>query len=457
MLLAALALCITYTVRYLGYPARPGEASAGWWAWFDQGKYLQSAQAFASGNFAPDNHFYAPGYALLGALFVKISPLHPFFVVNLACLLASFAGFIVVSGRIGVPAWLGAGIFLAVTQGDKFFAVQWVIPWNTSLSGALLWLVMALEGWPFCTGLLAGAVVLVRPADVLLAGPCLLAKKDWHLAAAGFLLPVVVAVGLYLRIYGPHPSAYALIERQRGFSLHDFGWKAYVVFINPVPWFWDGEGLLRHAPWLALGIAGLAPALARGGLTALLAAVVVLHAGLYLAYVDMLPTGIWRYDNVHYFTWIFPAYGLLAWLLLKDLAARKPVAWASLAVTALILCIHVNPVPARGAGAKMLDFPGATAPFATAYFGDLRLRDDAGVLVNVNDMHVIPIPGGLRVVALRRGVIGNAVWVHGYAPEAGTALTQRWAMQVKPGWPCWLAIFHCETPAKDPALPDYGD
>jgi hypothetical protein len=52
----------------------------------------------------------------------------------------------------------------------------------------------------------------------------------------------------------------------------------------------DGEGLLRRAPWVALGIAGSTPAIPRGGSPALLALILVVHAVLYLSYVDLMPT-----------------------------------------------------------------------------------------------------------------------------------------------------------------------
>ncbi len=36
-----------------------------WWAWSDQGKYLESARAFAAGDLTAARHSYPVGYALL--------------------------------------------------------------------------------------------------------------------------------------------------------------------------------------------------------------------------------------------------------------------------------------------------------------------------------------------------------------------------------------------------------
>ena len=79
---------VFYMVRYFSYDATPGNAPMnhpmGWWGWFDQGKYLQSVNAFYAGNLDPINHFYPPLYPLLGVLGRWISSGHPFFFINLA-------------------------------------------------------------------------------------------------------------------------------------------------------------------------------------------------------------------------------------------------------------------------------------------------------------------------------------------------------------------------------------
>jgi hypothetical protein len=232
-------------------------------------------------------------------------------------------------------------------------------------------------------------------------------------------------------------------SRRLGFTLHDLGWKAYIILLDPRPWFLEGGGFLRRCPWIALAIAGLVPALLRGRITALLAIVIALNAVLYLSYIDLLPTGFWLYNNVHYWTWALPGYGLLAVILVQDLFARRPaarriIASASLIVTAVLLCVHLDPRPIAPVGrSKMVEFPGLTAKFDE---WSLVLRDRIGEMENVYDMRAVPVPGGLRIFALRRDFVGPVQWVPGHAPP--DAATEKppvyWDTAFRLGLPCWL-------------------
>src|ERR1700677_3844210 len=62
---------------------------SGWWTWWDQGRYLDSARAWRSWNLDPSQHWSWPGYTLLGVPFVRVMPVRPFQVPDLICLLAS--------------------------------------------------------------------------------------------------------------------------------------------------------------------------------------------------------------------------------------------------------------------------------------------------------------------------------------------------------------------------------
>jgi hypothetical protein len=478
----ALLLTLAYIVRYLGYPAVPGNTTAyplGWWLWFDQSMYWRSILAFADHNLAASEHFYPLGYPLLGVIFHRATPMHPYFLVDLAGLLVCFLAFVSVARRCGLTPVAAVLLYLATTLGDKFFFLQWVIPWTTSASAPALWALLAvaaaaLQGTrrPAVAGVLAALVPMIRPTDLLLTLPALLAVllavlrapspvKSLARLAGGFSLPLLAYAVLYLRIYGPHESAYMMGAAQTGFTFHDFFWKADVLFINPYPWFWDGTGLLRHAPWLALGLAGLIPAAfnwRRAAVPALLAATIIVHAVLYIAYVDTLPTGLWRYDNVHYWSWLFPAYGLLGWLLLRDVLARgtRRLALGALGATSIILCVHFNPVPAAPGGpAKMLDFPGASASFAGSYFGALTLNDAAGPLRNISDIRVFPIPGGLRAVELTRDVMLPVSWGPGAGPGTPGGAPIAYKIQLGLGRPCWLPGVKCPEPAGSPEMPGF--
>jgi hypothetical protein len=262
---------------------------------------------------------------------------------------------------------------------------------------------------------------------------------DWARVAAAAVLVLAPIVVLHLVIYGPAQSPYMRNSAGIGFTLYDLGWKTYVLLLDPYPWFLDGIGLARRIPWLALALAGLVPALFRGAKDRVLAATLLLHAVLYISYVDLLPTGLWRFLNVHYFVWALPGWALLAALLLRDLARpgralARPgrarwIAAASLPATALLLCLRAVPVPAADdAPAKALDFAGPTPGFAASYFGDdLALHVELGDLHNFTGMRVLPTPHGVRVIALRRAFTGRVGWVPGHAPPGfeGTAPVAR--------------------------------
>jgi hypothetical protein len=69
----------TYTFLYFTHPSLPNDAPSGWWGWFDQGQYIKSVKALSQANLSPSEHWYFPGYPLLGAILYKYMPVHPFF------------------------------------------------------------------------------------------------------------------------------------------------------------------------------------------------------------------------------------------------------------------------------------------------------------------------------------------------------------------------------------------
>ena len=465
-----LILLVAYTVSYLGYPKLPGNDPVhplGWWGWFDQYQSLRSTAAFVSGNLNPAEHHYPPGYSLLGVPFFLVMPKHPFFFVDLLSLLGAFAGFVSFGRRIGVPGPIVAGLFAASMLLDGTLLLQWVVPWNTTPTGAFIWLLLAnVAAWidgdrrPGLIGVLTGAVVACRPSDGVILLPCLATlawteRRAWraHLPraarlGAGAACVVLPVVALHLAIFGAAPSPYMISSGQIGFTLHDFGWKAYVLLIDPFPWFADGEGLLQHAHWMALGLAGVIPALLAGPKRRMLAAVLLTHALLYISYVDLLPTGLWRFMNIHYFLWAIPGYGLLAWCLLQDLLAparvrTRALAGASVVATLLVLSLRVVPAPVGpDRPAKAIDFAGPAAPFWDTFLGGrLALRDADGVMREGHDIRGFLYPGGVRVIGLRRDLVGAVEWLPGGAPIGyeGSQPSARWVPSLRLSWPPrWL-------------------
>jgi hypothetical protein len=393
-----IALTLLYICRYLTFFARPGMNSnhpLGWWDWFDQGRYIDSARALAALDFESSHHWYPLGYAVLGAPFVWLSPAHPFFLIDLVCLAACYGGFVAFCYPVGVGSIWPVLIFIGSVASSKMIFTQWVVPWTTTPTSALIWLLLAsvaahMQGTrrPSTIGLLAACIPLIRPTESVLVAPCILAAAtvnirrlptEIFLMALGGLVPVLTYGLLHWRIYGLSPSDYMLSSSVIGFTLYDLGWKAYVIFIDPRSWFLDGQGLLWRAPYFALALGGLVVAWVHGRAVALLAVLLILHSLLYLSYRDMLPTGLWRYYNVHYWKWAMPGAGLLAFILVRDLlhwrrAPAFPLAPTALLLSLPLLCLKAEPVVATaGEPAKMLLYDGSVPSFTGTYFGLLAV------------------------------------------------------------------------------------
>ena len=476
----AAALTAWYIWCLLGDRNLPGndpQYPLGWWGWFDQGKYLDSAQSLMRGAMEPDRHWYPLGYSILAAPFTRWSRGHPFLPVNLGSLLLCYAGFLAFARRVGVGRGWAVVLFLLAAAGSRVLFEGWIVPWSTIPAAALIWLLLAataahVQGGrrPLLIGLLAAAIPLVRPTELLLAAPCVLAAaaaslwppvppaSDGHarrrrlpdlaLLAAGALIVALPYALLHWRIYGLGPSPYMAMSTGLGFTLHDLGWKAYTLLLDPRDWFLEGRGLLWRAPWAALALAGLAVAWAHGRAAGLLAVLILLHALLYLSYVDLLPTGLWRFYNVHYWQWALPGLALLAFLAGRDLLRwrRAPLfPLAPLAVAASVPLLLLRPVPVEvpvGVPAKMLAYTGAVPGFIEAYFTELALQDSLGEMHGFGELRAIPVPGGMRVYALRRPFGDGPAWV---TPPPGWpgGTPVRYGIGWRLGVPCWTRLVAC--------------
>lgn len=565
----AAALVAYYLSCYLGDQYLPGnnpQVPLGWWSWWDQGKYLDSARALSRGVLAPDRHWYPLGYPILGTPFLQWSRGHPFLPVNLVSLLACMAGFLAFARRVGVGRGWAVALFLLGTAGSRTLFEGWLVPWNTIPVAACLWLLLAAtaahmagERRPLLIGMLAAAIPLLRPTEALLAAPCVLAAvaaslwpgqmqrgraerriagrgiaregipegsisggaagaggvaedgttvagpwqadipaggstvavaavagavvggpsrdgeilgsqtqgsatrgratwgspaagsrvRDIALIAAGGLLLAVPYGLLHWRIYGMQTPPYLAMSAGIGFTLQDLGWKAYVLLVDPRDWFLEGRGLLSLAPYAALAGAGLVVAWAHGRAAGLLAILIVLHGLLYLSYVDLLPVGMWRFFNVHYWQWALPGLALLAFLVVRDLMRwrRAPgFPLAPLAVAATLLLLLLRPAPVEvpaGTPAKMLAYAGTPPTFEAAYLGAPALRDSAGEVRGLGALRALPVPGGMRVYALRRPFGDDPVWVAPPPGWMGTAPPVRYGIAWRLSVPCWTRLAAC--------------
>lgn len=481
--LGGLLLTLYYVGGMLRAKARPGASTLyplGWWGWWDQSQYLRSAHALARFDLTSAVHWYPLGYAVLGAPFERLMPMHPFLLIDLACLLASFAGFVAFARGCGFPALPAVAAFLFGALGSASIRENWIIPWTTTPTSAAIWLFLAL-----CVrhlgairnearrprfrrvlwiGMTAVSVPLFRPTDLVVPATGLLLMLGWSLRDRSLRLadPPALLLGaamllvpyglLYLLIYGPHPSEYMVRSRVIGFRLGELPFKTFVLLISARPWFPFGNGLLERLPWMALGFAGMAllPGLpsrtARRGMT-MLAVTMLSYMAMFFSYVDLLPSGLWYYDNVHYFMWLLPGFVLFALLLLRALwfGPRKA---ALLAMAGFLVLSAIRVVPVRVAGgeaARMVQYPmPAPADWQLSYFGHERLTDRNGVFDNVSSMRTIPDDQGLRVISLAAPFVGILAWqdTAGLILPPG-ATPVRWGATIGFGLPCWLPPYPC--------------
>ncbi|MEG3178051.1 hypothetical protein U1872_17545 [Sphingomonas sp. RB3P16] len=335
--------------------------------------------------------------------------------------------------------------------------------------------------WPaFTLGLALGLIPFARPGDAVIgaiiavaAALALYRARDLRAAGyalAGVLLALASLGTLYTAIYGFAPSPYMLYSAQYGFTFGWLGWKAYVLLVDPRGWFGDGIGLLEYAPWLLLGGAGLIAAcaatpIARRPVTIAVAAAGLTYVALMLTYVDLLPSGLWRFNNLHYFKWVFPLFGLFALRFLLD-AWRRPVLLLAIVPILLALTIRLEPVRVGPSEpARLVIFPAPNgATWLPTYFATAWMTDSTGELRNSFDYHQILDGPQVRAVALRRAFTGNEQWlgddrvraqlagkdVGAFAPLYLTgpwpkAAVARYGLAVSIGLPHWFA--------GDPAMP----
>lgn len=470
---------IAYTYVYLANSGLPGNTHApeGWWLWFDQGQYLIAAKSIVAKDFSPGNFFYPPIYPLIGAIFLHQFPTHPFFFFNGF----AFVWFIYVFLRFSERYLSRIEILILVFLGAYFnhgVMENYVIPWTTAgtlviYSFAILSLVRfgeipasksaydgkrMLRAFVFAT--IFGLLILLRPVDTGLAAvffPAYLYMehastgkvsivRNWRrlvitglMLSLGLLVDVALFVAYNLTIFGnvlggyfkstAVASGYFISELPRkAFSLL---FDSYSVYLEP------RAAIVSHDPWLLLAMTGLLIAIVWGdALLRILTAAIILHFCLYAPYGDLLPNGVWRYKNIHYFKWMFPYLALYAWLCVRWISIRREH-WVSkpgnvflrfvgvFACITLILSVRfssqtivtqsevavapipgqptiiVTRLPAERKRIDFIDYQGLSGGFEDDYFGEHHLEVDGQQLAKVRDFRIIPAPWGVRLLFIR--------------------------------------------------------
>ena len=457
-------IAVIYVYTYFAHSATPGNSPyahpLGWWGWFDQGEYLKAANAFLHGDLMWDKHIYPPLYPAVGAIFLNWSSGHPYFLPNLLCWLWFVFAFIRFADRY-VPRWSGLVLLFGAIIVNHEILENFVIPWTTTLGMALLatgilglvWFQEAQEGKRkqisgrrvFIVALSLGLLAPTRPLDTVVGAVIGLAwlvgywrarrNAEANLPAPSRFLPLAVigsAIGpaIYLVfnkvVYGDPLGGYIKIAGANGYYIADIPEKFISLWLDGKAIYGENNlALTQHYPWLFLSLAGLVWALLRGdALLRVVALSIGLLFALYLPYSDLLPLGLWRVMNIHYFKWTFPFLALFAWLLVKQALDgwRRREGWVFpvallVAIPALLLSLHlvINFKQLQGISepgqairfdlpdgeVDFIDFKGINGEHHVIDTGKNRILLDGRELRWARDYKLWPIGSEVRLVFLR--------------------------------------------------------
>lgn len=459
---------IVYCFFYFNYPALPGNSLTyprGWWGWFDQGEYIKAVQAFVEGDFSSGKHSYPPLYPAIGAIFFPWMPVHPFFFFNLLGLLTFASVFTAFATRYVTQIEAFALLALSL-YFNQIIILNFAIPWTTTGTVLIYSITIyqllqkskpehVLASIPiesakaFVFSAIFGLLVILRPVDAGAAAifyPAYLyfsfkslrntgsqvqiRTLFWQALALGAGL--LIGLGLFLlfnqQVYGhvlggyfkstAVASGYFPFELPRKtFSLL---FDAYTVFLEP------RASLISHFPWLALSIVGIVGCLIWGSaMLKVVAAAICLQFFLYAPYGDLIPNGVWRYYNIHYFKWMFPFLAFFAWIAFRWVFTGSSAIRLSgpayravailLAVIVLLMPrysvkpaspITLNQVDAEGRIAfssngdaiDFIDVQGLAGGFNEIYMGDHKLVADGEPMHRIKDFRLLPSPWGVRIL-----------------------------------------------------------
>jgi hypothetical protein len=455
LLLAAIFLFAH--AHYLGVPAAYTEAG-GWSTWADQAKYLEAARAWAAWDLTAARHWYPPGYPLLGAPFLPITPFDRFLLPNLGCLIASQYACAALARRMfphnRYASLRGAAAFLVASVGTIAGLKSWLIPWTTTPAAALTFMafvaVLRLAEHPgigraLLAGSAIGGIVFFRPTDaapVALAAAAALAPRLLSLpirtasavavaSVCAAMATAALAAAIIAATSGFGPDTYYALSAHFGFDLRLLPLRFVSLVIDGRPIF-DGvgtervepglhRGLAEVFPWIIAGAGGIAACWFPGGrrVHILLTIWLALHLALVLCYRDLHIEGLWLYGNYHYFKVTQPVFLLYALMLavrLADRATRWRAAVASVVAIMLLFCWRASLVPVKeqvtasvpggiaipslGSLDDAAIVPG-TGSWEAIYYGKHVLTIGGRQFLNRYDFRLYPRRSDLLLVPLR--------------------------------------------------------
>jgi Domain of unknown function (DUF7024) len=463
-------IAVIYVYTYFALPYTPGnnlQYPLGWWGWWDQGLYLKQANAILHGDLTADKHIVPPLYPAVGAIFLKWSSGHPYFLPDLLCWLWFVFAFIRFADRY-VPRWSGLVLLCGATIVYHELLENYVIPWATTLSMALLatgilglvWLQEAQEGkrkqisgWQvFIVAISLGLLSPTRPIEAVVGAVLGLAfligywrarrnaaanlpapSRFLPLAVIGFAIGPAIYFVFNKVVFGNPLGGYMQFAGANGYFPADLPEKFISLWLDAKTLYGENNaGLTEHYPWLFLSLAGFVWVLLRGDALLRVAALAIgLLFALYMPYGGLPPKILWLYKNIHYFKWTFPFLALFAWLLVKQVleGLRRQEGWALpvallVAIPALLLSLHlaVNVKPLRvisepgqamrlelpDGAVDFIDFKGLNGGYTEIDVGEHRILLDGRKLKWVRDYLMLPIGSEVRLL-FTRPVAGRSI------------------------------------------------
>ncbi|HEY3847971.1 MAG TPA: hypothetical protein VGL95_12750 [Acetobacteraceae bacterium] len=448
--LAGLTLVLTavFLIAHFHYPGLPaaGTETGGWRGWADQSRYIEAARAWAAWDLTPARHWYPPGYPLMGAPFLRITPHDRFLLPDLACLIASQFACAALARRMFphsrfASLW-GAAAFLVASIGTLSGLKSWLVPWTTTPAAALTFAafvaVLRLAERPgigraLLAGGAVGGMIFFRPGDaapvalaaVVALTPRLVAMRIR--TAAGVAVASVlaaaavsgVAAAIIAATSGFGPDTYYAVSARFGFEfrLLPLRWVSLIIDARPLL---DGagtdrvepgqhRGLAEVFPWIIAGVGGVAACWfgrEEKRVHVLLATWLAAHLALMLCYRDLHIPGFWLYGNYHYFKVTQPVFLLFALLLAVRLADRATRWRAAAAATVAIVLLFgwrasLAPMPGQLAGEQL--------PAGLLTGGQLPAATSGGVAIpsleSLDDAAIVPGTGTWSAFYYRANVL----------------------------------------------------
>lgn len=352
--LVYLLFSLSYFYCYLSDPSIPANDTniyQGWWAWYDQGQYWKTAGELASYHLGQSQYWW--GYPLIGALFYKILPAHPFFFPNylLGFIVTLFFYLMAVRFVTRLEALILMVLLILGSKAMMFESL--VIPWNTIVTYAAVFSISYLlvisrashRAVFFCIALV-GLNALVRPTDAPLLFAYLVSilycRFDFKtfarmtgLTLVAILTGAAILAILNLKAFGQIIPPYANAASVVGMSLDGIGFRLYQLYVDgalihgnsALPPGRVTPVLLGKLPLMVFSLAGAWLLWHRIGQRAL--PLIGACFGAIIFYVAFNAAGnpphFWSFLLYHYFWWSGVILSLFGYVFLRECVLHHEV------------------------------------------------------------------------------------------------------------------------------------